>query len=289
MRIFTLDTTLRDGTQGEAVNFSVDDKLLIARKLDELGVDYIEAGWPGSNVRDTEFFAAARDLKLEHSRLAAFGATRAANKRAEDDPSIRALDEAGTPVVSIFGKSIAVKGVSEEENLAMIADTVRYLKSRGKEVLYDAEHFFDGFMANRDFALRTLEAARKAGADLLVLCDTNGGTLPARVAAICGEVRKRFDGVLGIHAHNDCDLGVANTLAAVEHGFAHVQGCMNGYGERCGNANLTSILANLELKMGHTTIGKERLATLTSTARFIAELANLSLPGSSAYVGNSAF
>jgi 2-isopropylmalate synthase len=289
MRIFTLDTTLRDGTQGEAVSFSPEDKLLVARKLDDLGLDYIEGGWPGSSVRDTEFFDAARGLRLQHARLAAFGAVRSANKRVENDPSIQALLDAGTPVVSIFGKSIAVRGVSEAENLAMIFDTVRYLKSRGKEVLYDAEHFFDGYAANRDFAMRTIEAARNAGADLLVLCDTNGGTLTSRVAQICGEVRKKFDGVLGIHAHNDCDLGVANTLAAVDQGFAHVQGCMNGYGERCGNANLTSILANLELKMGHTAIGKERLQSLTGAARFVAELANLPLRGDQPYVGHSAF
>jgi 2-isopropylmalate synthase len=289
MRIFTLDTTLRDGTQGEAVSFSVEDKLLIARKLDELGVDYIEGGWPGSSIKDTEFFAAARPLKLEHARLVAFGSTRSARKRVEDDPSIQALLDAETPAVSVFGKSISVKGISEEENLAMISDTVRYLKACGKEVLYDAEHFFDGYGANHDYAVRTLEAARSAGADLVVLCDTNGGTLTSRVAAICAEVRKRFDGVLGIHAHNDADLGVANTLAAVEQGFAHVQGCMNGYGERCGNANLTSVLANLELKMGHTTIGKERLQNLTSAARFIAELANLPLRGDQPYVGHSAF
>ena len=289
MKIFTLDTTLRDGTQGEYVSFSPEDKLLIARKLDELGIDYIEGGWPGSNVRDTDFFEAARDLKLTHARLVAFGAVRAAGKRVEDDPRIQALIDAATPVVSIFGKSIAVRGVSEEENLAMISDTVCYLKSRGKEVLYDAEHFFDGYTANREFALRTLEAAKNAGADLLVLCDTNGGTLTSRIAAICAEVRRKFDGVLGIHAHNDSDLGVANTLAAVEQGFTHVQGCMNGYGERCGNANLTSILANLELKMGHTTIGKERLQNLTAVARLVAEIANLPLRGDQPYVGHSAF
>jgi 2-isopropylmalate synthase len=202
--------------------------------------------------------------------------------------------EAGTPVVSIFGKSwdLHVRralGVTEEENLAMISETVRYLKDQGKEVVYDAEHFFDGYNANRDFALRTIEAAKKAGADVLVLCDTNGGTMTGRLAAICADVRKHFDGGLGIHTHNDSELAVANTLAAVEQGFAHVQGCMNGYGERCGNANLASIIANLELKMDHTTIGKERLANLTSVARFIAELANLPLRNDQAYVGRSAF
>ena len=289
MRIFTLDTTLRDGTQGEAVSFSPEDKLFIASKLDELGIDYIEGGWPGSNVRDAEFFDLARNHRFENARLAAFGAVQSANKRAEDDPGVQALLDAGTPVVSVAGNSIAVRGVSEEENLEMIRDTVRYLKSRGKEVLYDAEHFFDGYTADREFAMRTLEAAKSAGADLLVLCDTNGGTLTSRVAQICADVRKKFDGVLGIHAHNDCELGVANTLTAVEQGFAHVQGCMNGYGERCGNANLTSILANLELKMGHISIGKDRLQNLTTVARFIAEIANLPLHGDQPYVGRSAF
>jgi 2-isopropylmalate synthase len=294
MRIFTFDTTLRDGTQGEAVNFSADDKLLIARKLDELGIDYIEGGWPGSNLRDTEFFARARDLRLKHARLVAFGGTRFAKKTVEEDSGIQAILDAQTPVVAIFGKSwdLHVRqglGVSEEENLKMISDTVSYFKAHGKEVIYDAEHFFDGYAAHPDFALRTIEAAKQSGADVLVLCDTNGGTMTSRLAAICAEVRKRFDGVLGIHTHNDADLAVANTLAAVEHGFAHVQGCMNGYGERCGNANLTSVIANLELKMDHQTIGKERVASLTTTSRYIAELANLPLRGDQAYVGHSAF
>ncbi len=294
MRIFTFDTTLRDGTQGEALSFSADDKLLIAHKLDELGIDYIEGGWPGSNPRDKEFFARAKDLNLKHARLVAFGATRFARNSVEQDASVQALIESGTPVVTIFGKSWDLHvhralGITEEENLQLISDTVRYLKANGKEVVYDAEHFFDGYHASRDFALRTLEAASKAGADVLVLCDTNGGTITNRLAEVCADVRKRFDGLLGIHTHNDCELAVANTLAAVGQGFAHVQGCMNGYGERCGNANLTSIIANLELKLGHTTIGKERLANLTATSRFIAELANLPLRGEQAYVGHSAF
>jgi 2-isopropylmalate synthase len=293
-RIFTFDTTLRDGTQGEAISFSADDKVLIARKLDELGIDYIEGGWPGSNPRDKEFFSLARDLEFKHARLVAFGATRFARNSVEQDPSVQALIESGTPVVSIFGKSWELHvtralGITEEENLKLISDTVRYLKDHGKEVVYDAEHFFDGYRASRDFALRTLEAAAKAGADVLVLCDTNGGTVTSRLSEVCADVRKHFDGVLGIHTHNDCEMAVANTLAAVEQGFAHVQGCMNGYGERCGNANLTSIIANLELKLDCTTIGKERLANLTSTARFIAELANLPLRSEQAYVGQSAF
>ena len=223
MRIFTFDTTLRDGTQGEAVSFSADDKVLIANKLDELGIDYIEGGWPGSNPRDREFFTRARDLRLKHARLVAFGATRFARHRVEEDPSIQALVESGTPVVSIFGKSWDLHvhralGITEQENLEIIEDTVRYLKAHGKEVIYDAEHFFDGYHANRDFALQTLEAAKKAGADVLVLCDTNGGTMTNRLAAICSDVRRKFDGVLGIHTHNDSDVAVANSLAAIEQG-----------------------------------------------------------------------
>ncbi len=294
MRIFTFDTTLRDGTQGEAVSLSSEDKVLVAHKLDELGIDYIEGGWPGSNPKDKDFFARAKSIPFRHARLTAFGATRMARNKVEEDPSVNALIEADTPVVCIFGKTWELHvrralGITEEENLQLISDTVRYLKAHGKEVIYDAEHFFDGYQASRDFAFRTLEAAVKAGADTLTLCDTNGGTMTGRLAEICADVRKNFDGVLGIHTHNDCELAVANTLAAVEQGFTHVQGCFNGYGERCGNANLTTIIANLELKMGHTTIGKERLAHLTSTARFIAELANLPMRNDQAYVGHSAF
>ena len=294
MRVFTFDTTLRDGTQGEAVSLTSDDKILIAHKLDELGIDYIEGGWPGSNPKDRDFFARAKDIAFKHSRLTAFGATRMAKNAVEDDPSVNALIEAGTPVVCVFGKTweLHVKralGITEEENLQLISDTVRYLKAHGKEVVYDAEHFFDGYKASRDFAFRTLEAAKKAGADTLTLCDTNGGTMTAQLSEICADVRKNFDGILGIHTHNDCELAVANSMAAIEQGFAHVQGCTNGYGERCGNANLTTIIANLELKTEHTTIGKERLQNLTAAARFIAELANLPLRGDQAYVGHSAF
>src|ERR1019366_5726829 len=268
MRVFTFDTTLRDGTQGEAVSLSADDKVLVAHRLDELGIDYIEGGWPGSNPKDKDFFARAKSIAFKHARLTAFGATRMARNPVEEDVSFNALIEADTPVVCIFGKTWELHvrkalGITEEENLKLIADTVRYLKAHGKEVVYDAEHFFDGYTASRDFALRTLEAAKKAGADVLVLCDTNVGTVTSRLTQICAEVRKNFEGVLGIHTHNDSDVAVANSLAAIEQGFAHVQGCMNGYGERCGNANLTSIIANLELKTGHTTIGREKLVNLT--------------------------
>ena len=294
MHIQTFDTTLRDGTQGEAVSFSVDDKILITRKLDELGIDYIEGGWPGSNPRDREFFARAKDLKLNHAKLTAFGSTRFAKNPVHEDRNVRELLDAETPVISIFGKSWDLHvhralGISEEENLVLISETVAYLKKHGREVVYDAEHFFDGYIHNRDFALRTLEAGHKAGADVLCLCDTNGGTATTRVGEIVADVRSKFGGVIGIHTHNDCDVAVANTLAAVESGASHVQGCLNGYGERCGNANLASVIANLELKAGQRTIGPEKLQLLTSTARYIAELANLPVPRGTAFVGQSAF
>lgn len=294
MRIFTLDTTLRDGSQGEAVSFSVDDKLLIAQKLDELGIDYVEGGWPGSNPKDKEFFERAQSLEWKHARLTAFGSTRLARNPVGEDRNVQQLLAAGTPAVAIFGKSwdlhvrVAL-GVTEDENLALIRDTVAFLKQHGKEVIYDAEHFFDGYAANAAFALRTLEAARNAGADVLCLCDTNGGTLTGRLAAVVSEVRRRFDGVVGIHAHNDSGVAVANSLAAVEAGATHVQGCLNGYGERCGNANLASVIANLELKLGHSSISAEKLPALTSACRFIAELANMPLRRDQPFVGQSAF
>ena len=294
MRVFTFDTTLRDGTQGEHVSFSVEDKLLVAQKLDELGIDYIEGGWPGSNPKDKEFFARAGELRLTHARLTAFGSTRFARNPVEEDRNVRALVEAGTPVVSIFGKSwdLHVKralGISLEENLVLISETVEFLKRHGKEVVYDAEHFFDGYAAGPEYALRTLEAAHAAGADVLCLCDTNGGTLTSRLAEVVRVVRGRFDGVIGIHAHNDSDLAVANTLAAVEAGATHVQGCLNGYGERCGNANLASVIANLELKAECQTIGSEKLAGLAPACRFIADLANLTMRNDQPFVGKSAF
>ena len=294
MKIHTFDTTLRDGTQGESISFSVDDKIVIAQKLDELGIDYIEGGWPGSNPKDQEFFKRAAALTLHHARLTAFGSTRFAKNPVHEDRNVRALVEAGTPVVSIFGKTwdLHVKralGITEDQNLVLISETVRYIKDHGKEVVYDAEHFFDGYIANPGYALRTLEAAHNAGADVLCLCDTNGGTVTPRLVEMVAEVRRRFDGVIGIHVHNDGDLAVANTLAAVEAGATHVQGCMNGYGERCGNANLASVIANLELKLQHTTIGSGKLAGLAGVCRFIAELANLPLRNDQPFVGKSAF
>lgn len=294
MKIYTFDTTLRDGTQGESVSFSVEDKLAILQKLDELGIDYIEGGWPGSNPKDKQFFERAIEVNLKHAKLTAFGSTRFARNPVDKDPNVRELVQAGTPVISIFGKSWDLHtkralGITEEENLALIGETVAYLKQHGKEVVYDAEHFFDGYASNPDFALRTLEAAKKNGADVLCLCDTNGGTLPHRVAELVRLVFQRFGGVVGIHAHNDSDLAVANTLMAVEGGATHVQGCINGYGERCGNANMVSIIANLELKMGRETVGQDRLAELTSVSRFISDRANLQMRGDQPFVGKSAF
>ncbi len=294
MKISTFDTTLRDGTQGESISFSADDKLLIAEKLDELGIDYIEGGWPGSNPKDKEFFVRARNLKLKHAKLTAFGATRFAKNPVDQDANVAELLAAQTPVVSVFGKTWdfhvqRALGITETENLHIISDTVSYLKDHGREVVYDAEHFFDGYTSNAAFALRTLEAAKNSGADVLCLCDTNGGAMPNRLVEIVEEVRRRFDGVIGIHCHNDSELAVANTLLAVEAGVTHVQGCINGYGERSGNANLCSILANLELKLGHDTIGRENLKNLTGIARFVAELANLPLRREQPFVGKSAF
>jgi 2-isopropylmalate synthase len=294
MKIFTFDTTLRDGTQGESVSFSVEDKLLIAGKLDELGIDYIEGGWPGSNPKDKEFFARAKQVRLKHARLTAFGATRFWKNAVEQDPNVAELIAAETPTVAIFGKTWdfhvrRALGITEDQNLQLISETVIYLKAHGREVVYDAEHFFDGYKANPVYALRTLEAARDAGADVLCLCDTNGGTLPMQLAEIVAVVRSRFDGTLGIHCHNDSEVAVANTLIAVESGVTHVQGCINGYGERCGNTNLCSILANLELKLGHTTIGRDNLKNLTAVARFVAEMANLPMRREQAFVGRSAF
>ncbi len=294
MKIFTFDSTLRAGTQGESVSFSLDDKLLITEKLDELGIDYIEGGWPGSNPRDKEFFERAQELKLKHAKLTAFGATRFAKKPIETDRGMADLLAARTPVVSVFATSWNFPA-GEESRAARtnicraIANTISYLKAHGRELVYDAEHFFDAYNANPDYALRTLEAAHKAGADVLCLCDTNGGTLPPRIAEIVQAVRRRFDGVLGIHCHNDSDVAVANTLSAVEAGVTHVQGCINGYGERSGSANLCSLLANLELKSGHSSIGRDNLKHLTKVARFVADLANLPLHHEQPFVGSSAF
>ena len=294
MKIFTFDTTLRDGTQGEAVSFSVEDKLAIAQRLDDLGIDYIEGGWPGSNPKDKEFFARAREIKFQHAKLTAFGATRFAKHTVHTDPSIQALLASGTPVISIFGKSWKLHveralGVDEETNLKLIGETVKHLKDHGREVVYDAEHFFDGYKASPDFALRTLEAAKNAGANVLCLCDTNGGTIPMQLVEIVAEVRKRFDGILGIHPHNDSDVAVANTLAAVEAGVTHVQGCINGYGERTGNADLLTVVSNLQIKQGHMVLPQHGLREATRIAHAVSEVTNVPPYRRQPYVGASAF
>ncbi len=290
------DTTLRDGTQGEGVNFSAGDKLRIARKLDELGVHYIEGGWPGSNPKDMDFFERAKtELQLKQARIAAFGSTRKARTPVEQDPQVQMLLDTGTDVITIFGKTwtlhvFDVLRTTLDENVTMIYDTVSYLKENGKEVIYDAEHFFDGYKADPEYALRTLEAAEKAGADVIVLCDTNGGTMPWEVERIVHEVQEAgIRTPLGIHPHNDGEVGVANALAAVRAGVVHVQGTVNGYGERCGNSNLISIIANLNLKMGLEVVSPEQLRKLTEVAIFVSELANLAPDDHAPYVGRSAF
>ncbi len=293
-RIEIYDTTLRDGTQGEEICFSVEDKMMIARQLDELGIDYIEGGWPGSNPRDAAFFKRARHLRLHRARLVAFGSTCHPRYRADEDPNLRALLEAETPTVTIFGKSwdrhvTTALNTTLERNLELIGDSIAHLKAAGREVIFDAEHFFDGFRANPEYALATLLVAERAGADVIVLCDTNGGTLPQHLMEMIDVVRPRLRTRLGIHTHNDSDLAVANAIAAVERGVTHVQGTINGYGERCGNANLCSIIPILELKMGYMTIGPEALRRLTSVARFVSELANMPLRSTQPFVGRSAF
>jgi 2-isopropylmalate synthase len=288
------DTTLRDGTQMEGISLSVDDKLKIARRMDELGVHYIEGGWPGSNPKDIEFFARAGELNLKNARLAAFGSTRRAGGRADTDPNLKALLEAGTPVVTIVAKAhdrhvTHVLETTPEENLAMIADSVRHLKDAGRTVFLDAEHFFDGFEANADFALQCLKTAANAGADCVVLCDTNGGTITSRIAEIVRTVVSDVPCQAGIHTHNGADVAVAGSLAAVEAGATHVQGAANGYGDMCGNANLFSIIANLKLKLGHDVVTDEQLAHLTDTATYVAEIANQPPNPRQAYTGSASF
>jgi 2-isopropylmalate synthase len=291
--VFLFDTTLRDGTQSEGLSLSVEDKLKVAVLLDGFGIHYIEGGWPASNPKDSEFFRRAQALAL-NAKLTAFGSTRKAGVRASDDVNLRALLEAETPAVAIFGKSwrLHVEKVLEttaEENLAMIADSVAFLKQNGREVVYDAEHFFDGYRADPAYAMRTVEAAAGAGADWIVLCDTNGGSLPAWVAKVVGEVRARVTTPLGAHTHNDGEMAVANALAAVEAGCTQVQGTINGYGERCGNANLVSIIPALQLKMGRRCVPAGSLTRLTELSRAVSEIANLNPDPHAPYVGQSAF
>ena len=288
------DTTLRDGTQREGLSLSVDDKLKIARALDGLGVHYIEGGWPGSNPKDAEFFRRIRAAPLATARLAAFGSTRRAGIRCEDDPSLRALVEAETPVVTLVGKSstLHVERILETtraENLRMIADSVAFFKRLGREVVYDAEHFFDGYRLDTAYALETLAAAAEAGADCLVLCDTNGGELPDVVGERVHEVRTAFPRPVGIHPHNDAGLAVANGLAAVRAGCVQVQGTINGYGERCGNLDLVPLLATLQLKLGCEVLPAAALRRLTEVSQYVAAVANQHPDPHAPYVGRSAF
>ena len=295
-KVELLDTTLRDGAQSEGISFSVRDKLAVVETLDGLGIPLVEAGNPGSNPKDLEFFQEVRALRLKHARLAAFGATRRPGVAVADDPQVRSLVEAGTPVLVIFGKSwdlhvTEVLKTTLDENVRMVRDTLVYAKARAERVVYDAEHFYDGYRANPDYALATLDAAVEAGADVLCLCDTNGGRFPEEVAEATQVVRVRFGSrvAVGVHTHNDSGLAVANALAAVRAGATHVQGTLVGFGERCGNANLATLLANLQLKAGYACIPAVKMAGLTAAARRVAELANVGLADDQPYVGVKAF
>jgi 2-isopropylmalate synthase len=293
-QILLYDTTLRDGTQGEDCNFSAEDKLRIAQKLDEFGIPYIEGGWPGSNPKDARFFEMARGVKFRKSRLTAFGSTRRGGTRPQDDQSIQGLLEAGVESLTVFGKSWdlhvgEILGVTLEENLSMIEETVAYLKAVGREVIYDAEHFFDGYKRNAQYAVETIRAAMRAGADVIVLCDTNGGTLPREIETVMKAVMPEMRTAVGIHAHNDCGLALANSLVAVEAGAIMVQGTINGYGERCGNTDLISVIANLQMKMGYHCLAEEKLEHLTELSRYVSEVANIPPFNQRPYVGRSAF
>jgi 2-isopropylmalate synthase len=288
------DTTLRDGAQREGISFSVVDKLNATRRLDELGIHYIEGGWPGSGPKDDEFFKQASKLKLANSKLVAFGSTRRANKKAEEDGNLRALASAGAGIVTLVGKSwdLHVAQVLEttlDENLSMVSDSIGYIRDKGISVFFDAEHFFDGYKTNPEYALKVLKAADKAGVECLVLCDTNGGALADEITDVLTAVKKTTDIPLGIHCHNDSGLAVANTLAAVNAGVSQVQGTINGYGERCGNANLCSIIPALKIKMGINCVTDTQLAKLTDVAHYVSEVANLAADAFLPYIGASAF
>jgi 2-isopropylmalate synthase len=288
------DTTLRDGTQGEYVTLTAEDKLRIAQRLDQFGIRIIEGGWPGSNPKDHEFFTRAKDLPWQNARLCAFGSTRRSGLLPENDPNLAAMLAADTPVVSLFGKSWTLHaqvalGVTLEENLGLISSSVAYLKAHGRHVVYDAEHFFDGYKADRLYALETLRAAADGGADVLTLCDTNGGTMPHEVYDIVKDVCSQFETAIGIHVHNDGGCATANTLTAVRAGARHVQGTINGIGERCGNADLCSVIPGLQLKLGYRCVSDEALESLTHLSQFVYEVANLSPVDRSPYVGRSAF
>lgn len=288
------DTTLRDGTQAEDISFLVEDKIRIAHKLDEIGIHYIEGGWPGSNPKDVAFFKDIKKEKLSQAKIAAFGSTRRAKVTPDKDHNLKTLIQAEPDVCTIFGKTWdfhvhEALRISLEENLELIFDSLEYLKANVPEVFYDAEHFFDGYKANPDYAIKTLKAAQEAKADCIVLCDTNGGTMPFELVEIIREVRKHITAPLGIHTHNDSECAVANSLHAVSEGIVQVQGTINGFGERCGNANLCSIIPALKLKMKRECIGDDQLRKLRDLSRFVYELANLSPNKHQAYVGNSAF
>ena len=295
MEVVIYDTTLRDGTQGEQVSVTAEEKIKIARKLDDAGFHYVEGGWPGSNPKDMRFFKMAKGLKFKNIRLAAFGSTRRHGVTTEECENIQALIKACTPVVTIFGKSwdlhaTEILGVSLEENLAMIGQSVTYLKSKGKEVVYDGEHFFDGYKNNPTYALKTIERAFDCGADWIALCDTNGGTMTWELVEIVEDVKKRIPADrLGIHVHNDCGLAVANSIAAVRAGVRMVQGTVNGYGERCGNADLVSIIGNVHLKMNGRCLSDESLKNLTTLSMLVSDVANVPPSNSQPYVGRSAF
>ena len=294
-QVFIYDTTLRDGTQGEGISLSVNDKLKIAKKLDEFGAHYIEGGWPGSNPKDADFFDRQSELSLKQAKIAAFGSTRYKGYTCDTDPNIQALVAANTPVVTLVGKSwdLHVTHILEthaEENLDMIHESVTYFKARQKEVVYDAEHFFDGYKANSDYAMLTLQAAVQGGADVLVLCDTNGGSTPWEIEEITRRVVEKYPNVqIGIHAHNDSELAVANSLAGIHAGARHVQGTINGYGERVGNANLMSVIPDLQLKMGYHCVSDAQLKNLTTVSRYVDALANQTPNERQAFVGQSAF
>ncbi|SFB41131.1 2-isopropylmalate synthase [Cohnella sp. OV330] len=291
--ISIFDTTLRDGTQGEGISLTAEDKLKIALKLDALGIHYIEGGNPGSNSKDIEFFKRARELNL-NAKLTAFGSTRRKNSTCEQDGNLRNLIESGAKAATLVGKTWdfhvhTALQTTLEENLAMIGESIAFLKRHGLEAVFDSEHFFDGYKANPEYALAALTRAREAGADWIVLCDTNGGTLPSEISEIVSSVTAQVKAPIGIHTHNDCELAVANTLAAVSAGARQIQGTINGYGERCGNANLCSIIPTLQLKLGYPVVSDEQLRSLTSVARYVGEIANVMLPVNQPYVGTAAF
>jgi len=294
-KVFIYDSTLRDGAQAQGISYSVEDKLKIVERLDALGVAYIEAGNPGSNPKDLEFFTRAATLKLAHAKMIAFGATRKVGIRVSEDANLQSLLKANTPAVAIFGKSwdyqaLEILRTTLDENLRMIGDTIKYLKQHGKEVVFDAEHFFDGYKDNADYSLKTLAAAAEAGADCLCLCDTNGGSFPDEIFEITRTVCAQFPHTaVGIHCHNDSEMAVANSIRAVQAGATQVQGTINGLGERCGNANLCSIIPNLQLKLGFDCIPAEAMRHLTNVARSVSEIANMPHNEKAPYVGGHAF